>query len=126
MTRVILSTGNEHYLHTGISQENFPWIKDKFIRSVINDGHDFFLVTSKDYDRDVDILHSSNNEFNSSIKRRFEPGMLTLYDSIKYVDNKEDSGIKSKSKGYLKILMKVGDSMFLDTINIDLCYDENI
>jgi len=86
MSRVILSTGVEHYLFNGRSQENFPWIKDKFIRSVINDEQDFFLVTSKDYDRDVDILHSNYNEFNSSIKRRFEPGMLTLYDSIKYVD----------------------------------------
>ena len=52
--------------------------------------------------------------------------MLTLYDSIKYEDQKEDSNNKSQSKGYLKILMKVGDTMFLDTINIDLCYDENI
>lgn len=81
--RVILSTGVEHYLHNGICQENFPWIKDKFIRRAINDKNEFYLVTSKDYDRDIDILHSSNFEFNASILRKFEPGILTVFDSRK-------------------------------------------
>jgi len=58
LKKVILSNGLEHYIHNGHNQENFPWIKDKFLRNVINMGEAFYLVTSKDYDRDIDILHS--------------------------------------------------------------------
>lgn len=78
--RVILSTGVEHYVHNGISQENFPSIEGKFIRGAINDKNEFYLVTCKDYDRDIDILHSNNFEFNASIHRKIEPGSLTVFD----------------------------------------------
>jgi len=60
----------------GNGQDNFPWIKDKFLRNVINHGDDFFLVTSKEYDRDVDILHSVDKTFNASFKRSLEPGSI--------------------------------------------------
>ena len=58
--KVIFSNGIEHYMLNGEGQDNFPWIKDKKLRNVINHGTEFFLVTSKDYDRDVDILHSKD------------------------------------------------------------------
>ena len=66
----------------GNGQDNFPWIKDKFLRNVINHGDDFYLVTSKDYDRDVDILHSTDKSFNASFKRSIEPNSIHVYDSI--------------------------------------------
>ena len=65
-----------------MGQDNFPWIKDKFLRNVINQGDDFYLVTSKDYDRDVDILHSTDKIFNASFKRPIEPNSIHVYDSI--------------------------------------------
>ena len=66
----------------GIAQDNFPWIKDKFLRNVINHDKAFYLVTSKDYDRDIDILHSEEKSFNASFKRSIEPGGVFVYDSI--------------------------------------------
>jgi hypothetical protein len=66
----------------GTGQDNFPWIKDKFLRNVINHGDDFYLVASKDYDRDVDILHSKDKLFNASLKRSIEPNSIIVYDSI--------------------------------------------
>lgn len=52
------------------------------MRNVINHGKDFYFVTSKDYDRDIDILHSEEKSFNASFKRSIEPGSLFVYDSI--------------------------------------------
>ena len=73
---VIFSNGVENYLLKGRSQEYFQAIKDKFLRHVIDNGKSFYLVTSKDYDRDIDILSSNEREFNASIIRSIEPGIL--------------------------------------------------
>jgi hypothetical protein len=67
--KVIFSNGIEHYIMNESSQDNFPWIKDKFVRNVINYEGGFFLVTSKDYDRDIDILYTDNEDFNVSYLR---------------------------------------------------------
>jgi hypothetical protein len=72
----IFSNGVENYLLKGRSQEFFPDIKDKFLRFVIDSGSSFYLVTSKDYDRDIDILSSHDRDFNASIVRSIEPGIL--------------------------------------------------
>lgn len=77
----VLSTGHEHYLLKGMGQQNLPNIKDKILRNVINKDDEFYLVTSKDYDRDIDILHTYSENFNASIKRMLEPGMLDVKDS---------------------------------------------
>jgi hypothetical protein len=39
-------------------------------------------VTSKEYDRDVDILHTVDKTFNASFKRSIEPGSIQVYDSM--------------------------------------------
>jgi len=82
MNKVIFSNGFEHYMLNDTSQDNFPWIKDKFVRNVINHEDGFFLVTSKDYDRDIDILHSDDEDFNVSYLRQLEPGILKVFDSM--------------------------------------------
>lgn len=41
---------------------------------MINHGDSFYFTTSKEYDRDVDILNSSATNFNASITRSLEPG----------------------------------------------------
>ena len=53
---------NEHYIHDGGSQADFPRIKDKFIRAAIPVDRKFYLACSKDYDRDIDVLHSKPQE----------------------------------------------------------------
>ena len=108
----------------GIAQDNFPWIKDKFLRNVINHGKDFYLVTSKDYDRDIDILHSEEKNFNASFTRSIEPGGVFVYDSI--VSGCEGGHHKDKKKadnmGSMKTLMKIGDYLYLDEIDISKSY----
>lgn len=79
---MIISNGEEHYIHTGNFQQIFPWIKDKFLRKVVSSGNDFYLITSKDYDRDIDILHSGSQSFNASVSRSIEPGLLIALDAI--------------------------------------------
>ena len=85
------------------------------MRNVINFGGSFFLVTSKDYDRDIDILHSEDQNFNASFDRFTEPGLLKVFDSMVI----ENDGIQ---KNIMKILMKVGDFLYLDSLYIDDCY----
>jgi hypothetical protein len=107
--KVIFSNGKEHYMLNGKGQDNFPWIKDKFLRNVVNHGDEFFLVCSKNYDRDVDILHSKNQDFNASLKRSIEPGSLTVYDSMITNDVTNDP-----KKGILKTIMKIGEFLYID------------
>ena len=115
----MLSTGHEHYLLKGMGQENLPNIKDKVIRSVINKNDEFYLVTSKDYDRDIDILHTDDQKFNASIKRMLEPGMLEVKDS--YVLNHSGDG----KDGNMVILSKAGENLYIDTISLALGYEDD-
>lgn len=57
-------------------------MKEKFVRNVIKDGENFMLVTSKDYDRDIDILCTADKEFNASIIRSIEPKGIKVFDSL--------------------------------------------
>ena len=105
--RVIFSNGREHYTLNGRNQENFPHIKDKYLRDVVSQEDNFFLVTSKDYDRDIDVLSSNDLDFNISVKRSIEPGILSVYDTN--IDTK---------LGHLKILSRIGDILYIDTMDI--------
>ena len=104
----------------GKGQDNFPWIKDKFLRNVINHGDDFYLVTSKDYDRDVDILHSTDQVFNASFKRQIEPKSLEVYDSII-----TDISPNDEQTGLMKTIMKIGESIYIDTVDIKIGFSDN-
>ena len=104
--KVIFSNGFEHYILKKNSQDNFPWIKDKFIRHVIHWEDAFLLMTSKDYDRDIDIIHSENKDFNARFDRMIEPGLLQCYDSI-IIE-------KPNKMKVMKTLIKIGDFLYLD------------
>ena len=49
---------------------------------MINDDKDFYLITTKDYDRDIDILNSNDDDFHASITRSTTPGVFKVFDSI--------------------------------------------
>ena len=85
---------------------------------MLDSGTGFYLVTSKDYDRDIDILSSDDRDFNASIIRSIEPGILNVLDS------KIEPGV-GESRGYLKTMIKLGESIYCDTIDLDKCYDED-
>jgi hypothetical protein len=85
---------------------------------VIDSGQGFYLVTSKDYDRDIDILSSNDRDFNASIVRSIEPGILQVFDSI--IEPGE-----GEKKGLLKTMIKLGESIYCDTIDLDECYHED-
>ena len=79
----VFSNGVENYILKGRNQEYYPRIqKDKFIRYIISDKGSFYFLTSKDYDRDIDVFNSEEKDFNASIKRTSEPGILKIFDSI--------------------------------------------
>ena len=86
---------------------------------MISHEDDFYLVTSKEYDRDVDILHSVNKSFNASLKRSIEPDSITVYDSLTINTNTRDS-----KSGLMKTVMKVGELLYVDEIDIALGFDE--
>jgi hypothetical protein len=111
--KVVFSNGKEHYMLNGTSQDNFPWIKDKFLRYVLNHDGRFYLACSKDYDRDIDILDSENQNFNASLDYKIEPGLMEVFDAV------VDTNAKDKAKGMMKILTKIGDFLYLDYIDIE-------
>ena len=114
----IFSNGKENYLLKGRGQEYFAAIKDKFLRYCLPYDDQFYLVTSKDYDRDIDILSSSNRSFNASIVRSIEPGILKVFDSI------IDTNVESE-KGHLKTLILLGEHIYIDTCDIAKSFDGN-
>lgn len=113
--RVCLSNGVEHYIHNSLHQQIIPQIKDKFIRHVKYDQKDFYLVTTKDYDRDIDILHTNNGDFTASITRSSTPGVFKVFDSIITEEN---------NRRYLKFLTCLDDKLYLDTIDIEKGMDK--
>jgi len=82
----------------------------------MQDGEHFILVTSKDYDRDIDILSTDDHEFNVSIDRGIEPGGINVYDSI-LID-------KEGSFKQMQTLMLVGSTLYLDDCDLSRNYDD--
>jgi hypothetical protein len=112
--QAIFSNGIEHYIHDGGSQANFPWIKDKFIRAAIPEDRGFYLACSKDYDRDIDVLHSKRQSFHASVVKFLEPGLFKVFDMQILKPSKE-----SKKKA-LQILCCVGDYLWLEVIDLEM------
>jgi hypothetical protein len=48
---------------SGSQQSNFPFVKDKSVRGSINVGKGYYLLLTKGYDRDIDILHTLNDNY---------------------------------------------------------------
>lgn len=125
-------------MHNGENQQIFPWIKDKFLRKAVSCSHGFYLITSKDYDRDIDILNSYNQDFNVSVKRSIEPGLLIAFDAVMdecCEDHRQDQGNDGDLEGKpdkdkisepkkktstLRTLIKIGDYLYQDTYNLEL------
>lgn len=84
------------------------------MRKGVTDGSEFFLITSKDYDRDIDILHTKDQNFNASFKCSIEPGLLEAYDVMIIEDENK--------KKFLRTLIKIGDYLYQHTIDIDKGY----
>ena len=114
LSKALFSNGQEHYLlMKGDNQDAISWIKNKFIRHVINHENEFYLVTSKDYDRDIDILHAERPKFHASFDRYIEPNLLEVLDS-KVI-------LKDEHQTLLQTLIRIGDTVYLDTLDLDMC-----
>jgi hypothetical protein len=81
-------------------------MKEKFIRYIVQDEGNFFLVTSKNYDRDIDILCTETSDFNVSIKRYIEPDVIDVYDAIVFKDNEGEKRLRT--------VMVVGGTIYVD------------
>lgn len=117
MDKVLFSNGEEHYIIKGKNQDIIDHLKNKFIRHSINYDNSFYLMTTKDYDRDVDIIHAERTNVKCFYDRKIEPGLMQVLDSniIKKCLNKD------KSQDLLQTLMKIGDYLYLDSVNVQLC-----
>lgn len=50
------------------------------MRATVNIGKGYYLFLTKNYDRDIDILHTLNYEFEASMDRSIEPGIFKVLD----------------------------------------------
>lgn len=112
LNKIFFSNGEEHYILKNGCQENVEWIKDKFVRRIVNYNNSFFLITSKDYDRDIDIIHAEYKSCNMHYIRFIEPGLLDVFDSVI---------LKSSDRvgSVLQTLTKIGDCVYLDSLEIN-------
>lgn len=107
MKTTFLSVGQENYILKGNMQSNFPWVKSKFVRASINVNDGFYLLLTKDYDRDIDILHTENQEYDASLIRAIEPGIFKVFDTL------------VNGGGLIKTLSRLGNKLYLDSIELD-------
>lgn len=107
MKTAFLSVGQENYILKGNQQSNFPWVKDKFVRESINVNNGYYLMLTKDYDRDIDILHTENHQYEASLKRSIEPGIFRVFDTL------------VNKRNEIKTLTRLGNRIYLDTIELD-------
>ena len=91
------------------------------MRASLSSEDGFYIVTSKDYDRDIDILSSHDEDFNASIARSIEPGLLRVMDTMLIKPKDGDPN----DKGYIKILSKLGDYIYYDKIDISKSYEDD-
>ena len=91
------------------------------MRKIICFEDNFYLITSKDYDRDIDIIHSENEDWNAYFDRCIEPGLLNVFDANVIVDDDDDNG----HLNVMQTLMKIGDYLYLDTLDVDMCGGKN-
>lgn len=82
----------------------------------MHDG--FYLACSKDYDRDIDILHSKDEHFNASIDKFLEPGLFEVFD-MRII---EEEGADGKKGLFLKMLSRVGDYLSMSVIDCELAH----
>lgn len=74
--KVMLSNGKEHFVLRGTQQRKLSHVKDKYVRHVLYLDNSFYFLCTKNYDRDIDILNTRLVDFNASIKRSIEPGIM--------------------------------------------------
>lgn len=84
------------------------------MRYATSEEDGFYIACSKEYDRDIDLLHSKRKEFNVSVKKFLEPGLFACYD-MKVVTFHEGD---MKGKKGLYILCRVGDYLTLEIIDL--------
>lgn len=52
------------------------------MRGTVNVGKGYYLFLTKNYDRDIDIMHTENNEYEASMDRSIEPGIFKVLDLL--------------------------------------------
>lgn len=80
MNSTFLSIGHENYIKKGDKQSNFPRDKKKFVREAINVKDGYYLLLTKNYDRDIHIKHTKNFEYEAYLVRMIEPGIFKVFD----------------------------------------------
>ena len=111
----MLSNGKEHFILKGNIQRKLTHVKDKFVRHTLYVDNSFYFLCTKNYDRDIDILNSRLVDFNASIKRSIEPGLMEVLDMriYKSIIQKDNS-----SHGVMKILIRMGEHLYHETVDL--------
>ena len=69
-------------------------------------GDEFFLLATKDYDRDIDILRTQDNDSYAWFNRNIEPNILKVFDA--YIEDDQ-----------LKMLTMLDNAVYFDSIVLD-------
>jgi len=64
------------------TQKVIPQLLHKDVTFLLNLGSHFFFVCNKEYDRNLTVIHSNEEEFKLKVPRRIEPGILQTFDAV--------------------------------------------
>lgn len=86
---IMMTNGDENY-YFGREQEQGDQYYQKGITSlnkknlnfIYPDGHQFYSITSKDFDDNIKVELDSDEKFEIKIPKKIQPGILKVYDLI--------------------------------------------
>jgi len=82
------------------------------VREIVYAGEENFLfVCCKEYDRDLDVQSSWDEEYKISIIRRIEPNTIKIFHALQDEENHEGLGQQ------LTILLMRDNDFFIDRVN---------
>ena len=119
-TQVAFANKEENYilnLERDIKDDIFymrslPQLEGKIIKKIIQAGEaEFIFVCCYDYDDQIDILSSKNEQFKLEIMRQVEPGFMKVHDIVQ--DNENTDGVFGDT---LTMLSVMDDHFYCDEV----------
>ena len=75
-----LNTGNESVLLNNGKQDILRWFESKHILKIVSKKNEFYCLACNDYDKEIDILNTSDSNFKFHIKRKIAPNIIRFLD----------------------------------------------
>ena len=121
-TKCVLGSMDENYMLSiakkgGYDQSRITNLKNKIMRYILHGGtSEFIFICCTEYDKDLDVQTSMDEDYILSVNRRIEPNCINVLDA--YQDNPDKRGYGDN----LSIISLRDDEFIIDKVNPQALY----